>query len=659
MIYQLRHSYLWIMLLLIIFTINKINSQDLKDSVIVQQLYQKANLCLYDKLDCDSAIMYAKRAIKLADSLKYIRGKALGYNALCAAQKKKGADYNNAVNTCMIALNLSKQLEDDILYVKNMMILIGLYSRLNEYEDALKKCYEALRFSEQHPVTYGMHEIAEIYNMIGLINYFYVKDYDKALSYFQIAFSKVPNDTITDIIRLRFAIIQNIGMLHVGAENYEQAIKYYNQALQLAQENDFESDIGLCNNNIGFLFLKRGEYNQATAYFRKALESGYNTNNQDIIVYAHTNIGRVALRQKDYNSAIYHANKGLKIALKSDDINLVNECYKILARSNEGLEKYEVAFGYLEQHLSLNDTIYNKEKSEQIANMQTKYETEKKEKEIALLKHQKAEQEAIAKQEFLWRLVLIGSSVALIIFVIIIIWSFRVKLRAKDLINIKNEEISRKKISELIKKQQIKAILEREKGQEEERKRIAQELHDGIGGALAGIKLNLERVYAHEASPTPVLERTLQNIDATFRELRSISHNLLPPNFVDNPFTQVLNSYIEHFQNKLQLNYTYYPAKLLDSINEEIQVDIYRIIQELFNNCIKHAHAKQVDIQLTGYNNYINLLFEDNGVGFDLQKYKKGIGLVNIQNRINILQGSFHIDSKPGRGTLINIDIPI
>lgn len=200
----------------------------------------------------------------------------------------------------------------------------------------------------------------------------------------------------------------------------------------------------------------------------------------------------------------------------------------------------------------------------------------------------------------------------------------------------------------------IKASIE---GQDEERKRIAQELHDSIGGNLAGIKLRVSGI-----SDASDMWKTISGqLDETYQLVRDISHTLIPKKFRQNGFTDLIEEYVKSISDTggLEVGFYPHPGGQINSIDEKIRVEMFKILQELMTNTLKHAEAKKVDIHLSLIDGELSLLFEDDGKGFISETGYKGIGLNNVKERVNELQGNLHIDSVPKRGTIIAIDIPI
>lgn len=200
--------------------------------------------------------------------------------------------------------------------------------------------------------------------------------------------------------------------------------------------------------------------------------------------------------------------------------------------------------------------------------------------------------------------------------------------------------------------------------QDQERKRIAEDLHDSIGSLLSAAKLKLSAI----AETAPVnyngqaknYDDTMNLLDEAVNEMRNISHNLLPASLLRLGLVAGLQNLFDKISSRtnLQINFNIYGFK--ERMDDTTEVSIYRIILEAINNVIKHARASTVTVQLMQYENYINILVEDDGIGFDggnnLQTH--GIGLNNILSRVDHMKGKVDIDTKPNAGTVINIDIP-
>lgn len=197
----------------------------------------------------------------------------------------------------------------------------------------------------------------------------------------------------------------------------------------------------------------------------------------------------------------------------------------------------------------------------------------------------------------------------------------------------------------------MEAVIE---SQEKERKRIAEELHDSVGQMLALVKLNLSGIESN-SEKNQLIQKTSQLLDESIDEIRTISHNLMPPDLKSKSLTEIA----ENLLKRNGLSYQFQTYGLADNLTEAIKFTLYRIIQEIIHNIIKHASAKQIDMSITRTDDGINLMVEDDGIGFNTSLVNSGLGLKNIHSRVKLLNGYFDVDSSLNRGTIYNVTIPL
>jgi two-component system NarL family sensor kinase len=215
---------------------------------------------------------------------------------------------------------------------------------------------------------------------------------------------------------------------------------------------------------------------------------------------------------------------------------------------------------------------------------------------------------------------------------------------------------NRKKVQ--LEKEQIKAVLLAE---ENERSRIARDLHDGIGQLLSAAKLNLHALEnVNLVNKEIVLEKAIGLVDESAKEVRSVSHNLMPNALIKSGLVSAIKNFINQLETE-QLKINIETSGLNKKINSEIELVVYRIIQECINNVIKHSKANHLFINLSINKNLLNIMIEDNGYGFDVDEIlrKDGIGIKNMQARVAFLKGTMEIDSKLNKGTLFSFHVPL
>ena len=272
-----------------------------------------------------------------------------------------------------------------------------------------------------------------------------------------------------------------------------------------------------------------------------------------------------------------------------------------------------------------------------IAGIQGQYDVAKKDKEIT-------------RQQQI-RNILIGSFIFLLIILGLLYNSYRLK--------------QKNKYQQALNRQQNELFNAIVTTQDQERKRIAQDIHDSLGSVLSAAKLKLSSLEeSKKILSSDQLEKyqaSLDLLDEASTELRNISHNIMPATLSKLGLEAALQNLIDKIgaHSKMQIHFSAHGFG--GRVEEKTEMSIYRIILELLNNIVKHAAAEKVSIQLIKYPAYINLMVEDNGRGFDFNKAleeKKGIGLGNILSRVEYMNGSIDIDSSPGKGTTVIIEIP-
>jgi two-component system, NarL family, sensor kinase len=227
-----------------------------------------------------------------------------------------------------------------------------------------------------------------------------------------------------------------------------------------------------------------------------------------------------------------------------------------------------------------------------------------------------------------------------------------------------SQKLQQQQITRLERDKQLLAIDAMLKGQEEERGRLAKDLHDGLGGMLSGVKLNFNNIketLIMDVENTIRFKNSILQLDNSIVELRKVAHNLMPEGLVKFGLKNSVLDYCNSMQLSSNVKILYEQLGEERSLENTKELVIYRILQELINNAIKHANAKQIVIQLIKNKNNVLITVEDDGKGFiidDLKKIK-GIGIRSVQQRVDYLMGTIYFDSKLDVGTFINIELAI
>lgn len=212
-------------------------------------------------------------------------------------------------------------------------------------------------------------------------------------------------------------------------------------------------------------------------------------------------------------------------------------------------------------------------------------------------------------------------------------------------------EIKDNKLDELMASQESKTYAAMLKGQQQERERIARDLHDRLGGTLAALKHSLR------SPENKIKEEDLEIVDQAVKEVRDVSHNLASTQFADFGLSEALGQLKSTIENVGEVKFEVYLHPSTSKLEQKVTIELYRIVQELLSNTLKHADANEISVQTNFTENIFNLIYEDNGRGFDPFKVQRGMGLDNMRARVKKIGGVMNIDAEIGRGTIVIIEI--
>jgi signal transduction histidine kinase len=435
----------------------------------------------------------------------------------------------------------------------------------------------------------------------------------------------------------------NFGVLFEMRGDLDSAIVFYDRALDLKERSNDSIGIPFSLNNIGGAYLIKGDAKSALPYFDRAYGIRMRRNDIFGIIENMTLFGDYYYKTSDYNTSINWYEKSnvwcdsLKYPYQQQyNLQQLSRCYEKVGRINEALNAER-------RSALLGDSLLNEKNSRTIFELEKKYELSDKNLQIAEL-DKKAAQRAVY-----------------------IIVAIAILLLSVLLFFLRTQVLKRKARAE----RDAALLAEREAGlkavfdaTEEERKRIAKDLHDGIGQQLSGLKLSWEALRSRIESNSPeekeVLKKLSTVLDDSARDVRSISHQMMPRALQERGLLPAISDMLEKSLGLTSIRYTLEHYKVQDvRFDERVEVGVYRVCQELVSNIIKHSGASEVMVQLLMSKQYLILIVEDNGKGFSKDKTGSGIGLMNMTSRINTVNGDITMEPSPESGTVATIRIPV
>ncbi|WP_303318355.1 tetratricopeptide repeat protein [Flavivirga abyssicola] len=478
-------------------------------------------------------------------------------------------------------------------------------------------------------------------------------------------------------------VYNNLGIVFDELERYEESVKYYNKSLELKRElkGDFKKSIDNTLNNLAESHKRAGEYNLAIGYYKKLLETeNLIKNRPDIYAlvldnYAHTlylskNLEQIpnlylnalkitdSIDYKGYNSIIinqhlaeyynginnkdsakFYAYRAKNISERYHNDDLLKSLF-LLSEIEEG----DIAAKHLKDYVKLSDSLQKNERAIRNKFARIRFETQQIEQENV----------RIAKER-MWLLII---SVVLIISTFLLYMVITQRNKNKELKFIQKQQEKNEEIYNLMLSQNESI----EEARTLEKRRISEELHDGVLGRLFGTRLSLDSLnMSNSEEAIKTRGQYIDELKIIEQDIRKVSHELNTDFVSGSGFIDIIKTFLETQTAVYELSYNLEHDDTIhwDEVPNKNKIHIYRIIQEALHNIHKHANATEVNISFKLKNNVICLIMSDDGSGFDVNKAKSGIGRKNMNSRISDINGSINIVSKKDIGTTVTIYAPI
>jgi len=421
---------------------------------------------------------------------------------------------------------------------------------------------------------------------------------------------------------------------------------YFEKCLTMHERLNTRNQIALAYNNIGKVYLAREQYRDADFYLTSALK-------------IYSELGRegekstVLANLSSINQALGHSEKALQLldssTIIADKLNLRNQIqqnYLYFSKIYGELKDFEKSLEYYKKYTAEKDSIFSREILSQLSEFQVKYEKEKDQAQILAL-----EKENLQKTNQRNAYMFTG-------FGIIIIALFSVVYFRQKAGHIKT--ISDQKIRQLEEEKKLIAAKLLVEGQEVERKRIATELHDGLGVLLSATKMQFSIIRDKSPENRELIEKASRMLEQASGDVRKISHNMMPGLLTQLGFFEAIEDLFEQISDKHDLNAVCNIPGNPDRLAENKEIMLYRIVQEMVNNTLKHARASNINLQIRVNQGILDLIYTDDGKGFDFREKSESasLGLKSIQSRVNFLNGKIDFISKPGEGAKYILQIP-
>ncbi len=604
------------------------------DSSLVQTLNELT--WQYRMVDKDKAIEYGNKAIEYGIRIKFNKGIAQAYNDLGIIYFDK-ENYDTAILLYNKAINIRLQLKDQ-KGIARLYNKIGIvYQKQGLFDRALENQFKALslfeKAADQVGISYSLNNIGIVNQNMGL--------YEKAIEY-QERSIKI-KEAIGDKYGLSGSYV-NIGNDFLNLKKYDIAAAYYLKAVAITRTIGDKEYLSNALNNLGNLYLITGKLTEAIPPIEESFQLRDSLHDTKGMVSCLNNLADVYIQKKMYDTAESKLNLALNMGLEAVNCKPeVNKLYFTLAKLYEAKGANDRALGMYKLYSSTKDSLYTDDLSQRFAELDTRYKSLENEKII------QQQQFDLTRKNY-WIISISG----LLVLSILLGYSWYKRYKLRQVRKIQAEIIIQQDLS-------TKAILQAE---ENERNRIAADLHDGIGQLMSAAKMNLSAfendLLFKTADQKAAYQKAIALIDESCKEVRSISHQMMPNALLKSGLSSAIKEFIDKIDSSI-IKINLHTEGLNVRLDSNVETVCYRVIQECVNNVIKHSGANRLEISLLKDLDGISATIEDNGKGFNLKELSKfdGIGLKNIRSRIQFLKGTVDFDSEPGKGTLVAIHVPV
>ncbi len=634
-----------------------------------------------DQYKSDSASRYARQALVLSTSLKYYDGIAESHYKFYLIENKRG-NYQDALNYIRVFNNLCSQNGDEtrlgkgyfsygvllekqgktdssIYYIQKSLVinlnlndtarliatnnaLGNIYLNLSDYDSAASYYLKAAQLAE---ASGRLNYLGPIYNNLGK-TFTCIKDYEKAGHYLDIAFK------INEKNKDYKTMVENLQNL---ASNYllwgypEKALSYLDSAAEIRITLDNDIETANLYNNYASVYQRQEKYDLALENYQKALPLFRKQNYTEGISMALKNIGEMYIEMDKYEMAQAMLDSALQLATSAGYLQNRRLILQDLAFNYSYSGNFKKAFEYHVMYFQLYDSLLNLDKLKATKELEKKYQKEKDQATILTL--EKANLQKTIQRNFILYIAI--GSFMLMVFIVLY---FRQKA-------VKDQIIAQQRIRHLEEEKRLMTARLLLEGQEEERKRVAQELHDGLGVLLSATKMHFTTIRDLGPENQPLVERATQLLEQASGDVRRISHNMMPGSLTKLGLFEALEDLVDNIDGMQGIHATIEISGDMTRLPENKEIMLYRVVQEMVNNTLKHAQAKNISLKINRSANELELNYSDDGIGLDteimLVSTSSSLGLKGIQSRIGFLGGEVKIDSSPGNGVKYMIRVPI
>lgn len=597
----------------------------------------------------DSAITSANKAIGIYGRLKDSLGLLFGYLNLSDALLRKG-DLRGIVTelTEIDKLTSKYKLSEPAAVMKIYNNLASAYADMGQRDSAVAY-YNTIITMGDTLTTDNAELVAGAHNGLATV---YIESalFEKALAELDITNSILEeyNSNTLDILSKT-----NRALTYYQSGQADAALPYIREAYQMALDANLEYYMPSLSNLLVAVLIKQGKYEEALPYSRTAYDKALAHQSPNGIITSAYSLSHNYLALKRYTAAIPLADTALQLSLATGRYADLSNAYHYLSESYAGLQNFPKAFYYMKEYAVIEDSLRAQNNAQAVAKIEDQYYQERNQKVLLQKELLLTQKDSQLKRKNLWISVI---SLGGILFLALLYGTIR-NIRSKN-------RLQQKEMNILEKDKELDIVKAKLVGIEDERNRISKDLHDGVVVQFSAVKMNLSMLAESHSSLMDAADykQIIKRLDEATAELRKTAHNLMPGTLLKTGLSEAVYYFCKDIEQSSALTINVQQFNDIPRILPEVELSIFRILQETLQNILKHAHAKQVFVQLSCNDLLLNITIEDDGIHWNdqyLSQSRKGVGLKNIRERIDNLKGTWDISSSETGGNSVYIEIDL
>ncbi len=612
------------------------------DTVKAKWLFEQGRRYWFSR-NLQEANVYLKKSTEIAKENQYNTLLADAYNLLANVHLKM-QQFDSSFYYLQIALDQ----RNETFYPLIHETYSKLYFQLGDYPSSLHFALLSItgfeksndpRFNMQ--AVFGYHMAGDVLEKLG--------QSEQAFEYFQKAYEKASKADVSWYIKVPALRIANY---FLSKNEFDKARHLYDTIISLDMDSPSHEPTMHSYEGLGNLAMMEGDFNTAILFYKKAIAYASEKDLLSNVENFYTQLGAAFLADDKNDSASIYLQKAISKSSLSNNFSNLSQAYLYLSQLHENRKDYQKAIQSFQLHKSFQDSILNVENSRAINNLEILYQTRQKENEILRLTEVEREKDFTIQRRNIYIAIALVALVVLFVIILLLKNNYRHRQRLHE-----------QKVKQLEQQQQVVSLQSMINGQEAERNRIAKDLHDGLGGLFSTMKMYFSSLQEEQPAlaEQELFNKSYEMVGTAAEEVRRIAHNMMPEVLMKLGLINAMKDLCANISAGKLLSVKMEVHGMDSRLNTTTEIMLFRIMQELLNNIIKHAQATEAIIQFIREENRLSVIVEDNGRGFNTQEAEKNnhAGIATIQSRVAYLNGKFTIDSQQDVGTTVMMDFLI